>query len=31
MLNDVDARHKFFGALTNPKEGDHSEIVSVKK
>lgn len=30
MLNNVDARHKFFGALTNPKDGDHSEIVSVK-
>jgi len=27
---DVDARHKFFGALTNPNAGDHSEIVSVK-
>ncbi len=31
MLNDVNARHKFFGALANPKDGDHSEIVSVKK
>jgi hypothetical protein len=30
MLNDVNARHKFFGALTNPSAGDHSEIVSVK-
>ena len=30
MLADVDARHKFFAALTHPEEGDHSEVLSVK-
>ena len=30
MVENVDARHAYFGALTNPKEGDHSEILKVK-
>ena len=30
MLADVDARQKFFSALTDPEEGDHSEVLKVK-
>ena len=30
MLADVDARQKFFSALTAPNAGDHSEVSSVK-
>jgi hypothetical protein len=31
MLNDVDARQKFFKALTHENSSDHSAIKSVKK
>jgi len=30
MLNDVDARQKFFGAITTENAGDNSTIKSVK-
>lgn len=30
MVENVDARHAYFGALTNPKEGDHGEVLRVK-
>lgn len=30
MLNDVDARQRFFSALTQENSGDHSAIKSVK-
>lgn len=30
MLDNVDARQSFFGALTNPADGDHSEVLKVK-
>ena len=30
MLGDVDARQKFFSALTTPNSSDHSEVASVK-
>jgi len=30
MLGDVDARQKFFSALTDPEAGDHSEVLKVK-
>ena len=30
MLNDVEARQKYFSALTSHKDGDHSEIKQVK-
>ena len=30
MLANMEARHKFFGALTNHEDGDHSEVTKVK-
>ena len=30
MLGDVDARQKFFGALTSVSPNDHSEVKAVK-
>ena len=30
MVEDISARHAYFGALSHPKEGDHSEVLKVK-
>jgi len=30
MLSNMEARHKFFGALTSHEDGDHSEVTKVK-